>query len=90
MQASRKHLGCTLALYLLSLYLISSQTADSLQGEELLRHYGAEWQRYEIRVHYMNRTVLSYLNRYWVKRERDEGKIRIFPVHKVRCIHRRL
>ncbi|KAK0199717.1 Cullin [Desarmillaria ectypa] len=56
-------------------------TADSLQGEELLRYYGTEWRRYEIRVCYMNRMVFPYLNRYWVKRERDEGRRCIYPMY---------
>ncbi|KAK0443322.1 Cullin repeat-like-containing domain protein [Desarmillaria tabescens] len=56
-------------------------THNSLQGEELLRYYGTEWRRYEIRVSYMNRLVFPYLNRYWVKRERDEGRIKIYPMY---------
>ncbi|KAK0234981.1 Cullin [Armillaria nabsnona] len=34
----------------------------------------------------MNHTVFLYLNRYWVKRERDERKIRIFLVHKLALV----
>ncbi|KAF7352144.1 Ubiquitin-protein ligase [Mycena venus] len=47
--------------------------AETLQDEALLRYYAAEWDRYTTGANYLNR-LFTYLNRYWVKRERDEGK----------------
>ncbi|KAF9014369.1 Cullin-domain-containing protein [Hymenopellis radicata] len=56
------------------------QAAASLQDEELLRYYAAEWTRYTTGANYLNR-LFTYLNRYWVKRERDEGKKDIYQVY---------
>ncbi|KIY70348.1 ubiquitin-protein ligase [Cylindrobasidium torrendii FP15055 ss-10] len=56
------------------------QTAAGLQDEELLRYYAQEWARYTTGANYLNR-LFTYLNRYWVKRERDEGKKDIYQVY---------
>ncbi|KAG7440796.1 Cullin-domain-containing protein [Guyanagaster necrorhizus] len=37
--------------------LLCLLTVGSLQGEELLRYYGTEWRRYEIRVRFMDRKL---------------------------------
>ena len=50
---------------------------------DLLRYYAAEWDRYTTGANYLNR-LFTYLNRYWVKRERDEGKKGVFQVYTVR------
>ncbi|KAJ6518344.1 hypothetical protein C8R47DRAFT_1232498 [Mycena vitilis] len=54
------------------------QQAESLQDEALLRYYAAEWDRYT--------TGANYLNRYWVKRERDEGKKAVYQVYTMRTL----
>lgn len=54
--------------------------SDSLQDEDLLRYYGAEWDRYTTGANYINR-LFTYLNRHWVKRERDEGRKNVYPVY---------
>ncbi|KAJ7057195.1 Cullin [Mycena amicta] len=54
--------------------------AESLQDEALLRYYAAEWDRYTTGANYLNR-LFTYLNRYWVKRERDEGKKGVYQVY---------
>ncbi|KAJ7681877.1 ubiquitin-protein ligase [Mycena polygramma] len=56
------------------------QQAESLQDEALLRYYAAEWDRYTTGANYLNR-LFTYLNRYWVKRERDEGKKAVYQVY---------
>ncbi|KAJ6559972.1 Cullin [Mycena capillaripes] len=56
------------------------QKAESLQDEALLRYYAAEWDRYTTGANYLNR-LFTYLNRYWVKRERDEGKKGVYQVY---------
>ncbi|THV05232.1 Cullin-domain-containing protein [Dendrothele bispora CBS 962.96] len=53
---------------------------DNLQDEELLRYYAAEWDRYTTGANYINR-LFTYLNRHWVKRERDEGRKNVYPVY---------
>ncbi|KAF7353317.1 Ubiquitin-protein ligase [Mycena sanguinolenta] len=56
------------------------QQAETLQDEALLRYYAAEWDRYTTGANYLNR-LFTYLNRYWVKRERDEGKKNVYQVY---------
>ncbi|PPR04637.1 hypothetical protein CVT24_011855 [Panaeolus cyanescens] len=56
------------------------QKADTLTDVDLLRYYASEWHRYTTGANYLNR-LFTYLNRYWVKRERDEGKKGVFQVY---------
>lgn len=56
------------------------EKSESLQGVDLLRYYAAEWDRYTTGANYLNR-LFTYLNRYWVKRERDEGKKGVYQVY---------
>ena len=71
-------------LYLYSL-LTRRQASDALQNEPLLRYYAQEWDRYTTGANYINR-LFTYLNRHWVKRERDEGRKGVYPVYTVRTI----
>ncbi|OBZ68755.1 Cullin-1 [Grifola frondosa] len=54
--------------------------SDVLQDEALLRYYAGEWDRYTTGANYINR-LFTYLNRHWVKRERDEGRKAVYPVY---------
>ncbi|CAK5269764.1 unnamed protein product [Mycena citricolor] len=54
--------------------------ADTMQNEALLQYYAAEWERYTTGANYINR-LFTYLNRHWVKRERDEGRKGVYPVY---------
>ncbi|KAI0712567.1 Cullin-domain-containing protein [Earliella scabrosa] len=54
--------------------------SDALQDEALLRYYAREWDRYTTGANYINR-LFTYLNRHWVKRERDEGRKGVYPVY---------
>ncbi|KAK0234961.1 Cullin-domain-containing protein [Armillaria nabsnona] len=54
-------------------------TADSLQGDEQLQYYNTEWTRYWIGTRLISR-VFTYLDKNWVKRQRDEGNRNIFKV----------
>ncbi|KAF7422815.1 hypothetical protein PC9H_010974 [Pleurotus ostreatus] len=56
------------------------EASDALQDEELLRYYAREWDRYTTGANYINR-LFTYLNRHWVKRERDEGRKGVYPVY---------
>ena len=59
------------------------QHSDALQDEALLRYYAQEWDRYTAGANDVNR-LFNYLNRHWVKRERDEGRKGVYPVYTVR------
>ncbi|KAI9463803.1 Cullin-domain-containing protein [Russula earlei] len=54
--------------------------SDTLQNELLLKYYAAEWDRYTTGANYINR-LFAYLNRHWVKRERDEGRKGVYPIY---------
>lgn len=56
------------------------EEAEPLQDEALLRYYAKEWDRYTTGANYINR-LFTYLNRHWVKRERDEGRKGVYPVY---------
>ena len=58
------------------------QSTESLQDEDLLRYYSIEWLRYTTGANYINR-LFTYLNRHWVKRERDEGRKAVYQVYTV-------
>ena len=50
-----------------------------------MHYYAQEWDRYTTGANYINR-LFTYLNRHWVKRERDEGRKGVYPVYTVRTI----
>ncbi|KAJ3890752.1 Cullin [Lentinula edodes] len=56
------------------------EQSEALQEENLLRYYAQEWDRYTTGANYINR-LFTYLNRHWVKRERDEGRKNVYPVY---------
>lgn len=60
------------------------QAAEDLSDEPLLNYYTKEWDRYTTGASYVNR-LFTYLNRHWVKREKDEGRKNIYVVYIVRA-----
>ncbi|KAG8957066.1 hypothetical protein FRC00_004506 [Tulasnella sp. 408] len=54
--------------------------SDNLKDEALLRYYAEEWDRYTTGASYINR-LFTYLNRHWAQRERDEGRLGVYPVY---------
>ncbi|BGP58323.1 hypothetical protein JCM8202_002945 [Rhodotorula sphaerocarpa] len=56
------------------------ETAADLTDEPLLRYYTREWDRYTTGASYVNR-LFTYLNRHWVKREKDEGRKNVYIVY---------
>jgi len=62
------------------------QASESLQDEALLRYYAMEWDRYTKGANHINR-LFTYLNRGWVKSERDQGRNSIYPVYTVRSFN---
>ncbi len=54
--------------------------AEDLSDEPLLNYYTKEWDRYTTGASYVNR-LFTYLNRHWVKREKDEGRKNVYTVY---------
>ncbi|UZJ57324.1 hypothetical protein CBS101457_006644 [Exobasidium rhododendri] len=54
--------------------------ADNLNEESLLKYYATEWDRYTSGANFVHR-LFTYLNRHWVKREKDEGKKNVYTVY---------
>ena len=50
---------------------VCAQATEPLTDEPLLRYYAGEWTRYTTDTNFVNR-LFAYLNRHWVKREKDE------------------
>ena len=71
-------------LILSLLFFLPFQASDNLVDEELLDYYAREWTRYTTGANYINR-LFTYLNRHWVKREKDEGRKGVYTVYTVRC-----
>ncbi|KAJ7690002.1 ubiquitin-protein ligase [Mycena olivaceomarginata] len=61
------------------LHGLMESKAETLQDEALLRYYAAEWDRTPTGANYLHR-LFTYLDRYWVKRERDQGKKGVYQV----------
>ena len=61
------------------------QRAENLRDDELLKFYTTEWARYTTGAQYVNR-LFTYLNRHWIKREKDEGRKGVYPVYTVRTL----
>ncbi len=61
------------------------KAAETLVDEELLQYYAKEWTRYTTGANYIHR-LFAYLNRHWVKREKDEGRKGVYPVYTVRFV----
>lgn len=49
-------------------------------GEGLLGYYVSEWNRYTSAMKYLNH-IFGYLNRYWIKREVDDGRKDVYEVY---------
>lgn len=61
------------------------QGAENLNDEALLKYYAAEWDRYTSGANFVHR-LFTYLNRHWVRREKEEGKKNVYTVYTVRVI----
>jgi hypothetical protein len=53
-----------------------------------LKFYAKQWDRYTTGATYVNK-LFNYLNKHWVKREKDEGRKEVYAVYTV-CLVRRL
>ncbi|KAK9453215.1 Cullin [Dipodascopsis uninucleata] len=54
--------------------------AAQYSDEALIKYYIRTWNRYTIGARYLNH-IFEYLNRHWVKRERDEGRRNVYDVN---------
>ncbi|KAF9259919.1 Cullin-domain-containing protein [Marasmius fiardii PR-910] len=54
--------------------------SEAIDGEALPQYYVDEWDRYTRGANCVDKVFL-YLNKHWVKRERDEGRTTIYPVY---------
>lgn len=51
-----------------------------LAGEQLILYYDKCWERYTTGAKYLNH-IFDYLNRHWVRREREEGRKNVHDVN---------
>lgn len=65
-----------------SILLSNIKEAEELTDQALLKYYTDEWRRFTTGASYVNR-LFTYLNRHWIKREKDEGKKNVYPVYTV-------
>ncbi|TIB37625.1 hypothetical protein E3P86_02110 [Wallemia ichthyophaga] len=56
------------------------ELSDPLYDLQLLQFYAAEWDRFTTAASYVDR-LFSYLNKHWVKREKDEGRKNVYNVY---------
>lgn len=56
------------------------EEAEQLSDYELLKFYAKEWDRYTSGATYVNK-LFNYLNKHWVKREKDEGRKEVYTVY---------
>ncbi|KAK9465105.1 Cullin [Lipomyces arxii] len=54
--------------------------ASAYHDEALIKYYIRTWNRYTTGARYLNH-IFEYLNRHWVKRERDEGRSTVYDVN---------
>ncbi|RSH90827.1 hypothetical protein EHS25_010002 [Saitozyma podzolica] len=56
------------------------EESEKLSDLELLKFYAREWDRYTTGATYVNK-LFNYLNKHWVKREKDEGRKEVYTVY---------
>ncbi|WVQ73430.1 hypothetical protein IAR50_003002 [Cryptococcus sp. DSM 104548] len=56
------------------------EEAEKLPDQELLKYYARQWDRYTRGAMYVNK-LFNYLNKHWVKREKDEGRKDVYTVY---------
>jgi cullin 1 len=68
-------------------WLTRAQEGEKLSDYELLKYYAKHWDRYTQGALYVHK-LFNYLNKHWVKRERDEGRTGIYQVYTVSAVLR--
>ncbi|KAF5360841.1 hypothetical protein D9756_004966 [Leucocoprinus leucothites] len=75
--------------YLASHVKLIREKAISLEDEVTPEFYNTEWERYKAGANYMNR-LFTFLNRHWVRRQRDENKKDIYPIYTLALVQWKL
>lgn len=60
--------------------------SEELEGEEFLKYYTEQWDRFTTGASYVHRLFL-YLNRHWIKREKDEGRKNVHVVYTLALVN---
>jgi cullin 1 len=61
---------------------VDQQESEKLSDQELLKYYSEKWKDYTDGAQYVNK-LFNYLNKHWVKREKDEGRKEVYTVYTV-------
>lgn len=61
---------------------LTCQECEKLSDIDLLKYYASQWDRYTTGAGYINK-LFGYLNKHWVKREKDEGRKEVYTVYTV-------
>ncbi|WWD18765.1 hypothetical protein CI109_103220 [Kwoniella shandongensis] len=56
------------------------EESSKLSDLELLKFYARQWDRYTTGATYVNK-LFNYLNKHWVRREKDEGRKEVYSVY---------
>jgi len=56
------------------------EKSEPIVDQDLLVFYASEWDRFTTGANYINQ-MFAYLNRHWVKREKDEGRKNVYQVY---------
>ena len=58
------------------------QESEKLSDLDLLKVYAKQWDQYTRGADYVNK-LFNYLNKHWVRREKDEGRKEVYTVYTV-------
>lgn len=61
---------------------LTRQDGEKLSDIELLKFYARQWDRYTTGASYVHK-LFNYLNKHWVKREKDEGRKDVYSIYTV-------
>ncbi|RXK41513.1 Cullin 1 [Tremella mesenterica] len=70
----------SLNTYLLEHSKKMRQETEKLSDIDLLKAYAKRWEQYTQGATYVNK-LFNYLNKHWVKREKDEGRKEVYTVY---------